>query len=342
MKRTIIAVILGAAVAVALPAGAKGPEQPRLFIIDDDVGMLRSEVIKTGSYTLPWMPITDPDGGLELIYALREPGIRVLGVTCSMGCSSTEVCVQSVEKILELTGNRDIPVLAGAHSPDELGQPTDAARFIINTVMSYPGQVEILTTAPLTNLATAVMLEPCLPMNWKALHVGTGEFLGELGHYSELGVFARKLGYGDFNINVDPEAASYMLERGGDFILYPNEIMDDAVLTRAHRRELKKEGSELSVWVAKETWPYAPLMSTVQIIMGTGKGMPLHGVMPLAVAIDPDLAEPPRTARVDMGCGKWADCYFVLTDDPSVPARKIYDRLADPEKVEKLTVERCK
>lgn len=44
--------------------------EDRLFIIDDDIGMDRVGVGKTGSYWMPWLKITDPDGGLELIYAL--------------------------------------------------------------------------------------------------------------------------------------------------------------------------------------------------------------------------------------------------------------------------------
>ena len=77
-------------------------DTPRLFIIDDDVGMMKKAVRGRGPYQAPWLPITDPDGGLEVIYALREPGVKVLGITCAMGCSSTDVCVESVNKMLEL------------------------------------------------------------------------------------------------------------------------------------------------------------------------------------------------------------------------------------------------
>ena len=40
-----------------------------LFIIDDDVGMNRDGVWDEGHYWLNFVKITDPDGGLELIYA---------------------------------------------------------------------------------------------------------------------------------------------------------------------------------------------------------------------------------------------------------------------------------
>jgi len=119
-------------------------EPERLLIIDDDLGMYKKDVNRDGSYQMPWLPLTDPDGGLEVLYALGEPGTNVLGITCTMGCSSVEVCMASATKILELTGNPDIPVLRGSAVPEELGQPSEAAHFIINTVMSRPGQVECL------------------------------------------------------------------------------------------------------------------------------------------------------------------------------------------------------
>ncbi len=186
------------------------------------------------------------------------------------------------------------------------------------------------------------MLEPRLPENWLALHVGTGEFVGALGHYSELGEYARRFGYKDLNINVDPKAAAYVLDRGGDFILYPNEIMDDASLYKRHRDELKESPSPLAKWVASEMTPYAPIIAAIGAVTGAGKGMPLHGVIPAAAALDPTLAEPPAELRFKMEYGKKGGYRFVITDDPEVPKRKVYAKLADPEELEKRLVERLK
>ena len=44
----------------------------RLIIIDDDIGLNWEAVWKHGHYEFPYLKITDPDGGLELIYALRD------------------------------------------------------------------------------------------------------------------------------------------------------------------------------------------------------------------------------------------------------------------------------
>jgi len=329
------------AVAISLAASffVKAEAAERLFIIDDDVGMLEQAVRKDGPYHMQWAPITDPDGGIEVLYALREPGIRVLGITCVMGCSSTEVCMRSVEKIKGLAGAEDVPVLRGAESPHDLGKPTDAALFIINQVMSRPGEVEIVATAPLTNIATAIMLEPCLPMNWKALHVGTGEFMGELGERSDAYWF-RFTGYKDMNINVDPEAAAFVLKRAGRFNLYPNEVMDDASFTPADLRRLRQAGTPLASWVAEEIdlqlwlgrvagWPFGY------------KGLYLHGLIPLAAAIDPSLVEGPEYHRVAMERRKAGGHVFAVSEDPQTPELPVYLRLKDPAALERTALLRC-
>ncbi len=312
----------------------------RLLIIDDDQGMLRSKVARAGPYQYPWIPITDPDGGLELIYALLDPHVKVLGVTCSMGCSTTEVCMDSARKILDLTGRSDVPVLQGARSPQDLGKPTPASRFIINTVLSHPGEVEIVATAPLTNMATAVMHEPCLTKNWKELHVGSGEFMGELGERSDA-YYARYTGYRDLNLNVDPHAAAYIFEHVRDLNLYPNEIMDDASVDISGLNELKQADTPLSEWVAGEISGALWLGAIFGSVAGY-EGLYLHGVIPLAVAIEPELAGPPRMLRFKMTERKWGGHTLTLTDDPSVPERPVYVSLKNPEALEAELVERCR
>ena len=61
----------------------------RLVIVDDDTAMLQAMVAREGVYRLPWLRITDPDGGLEILYLLREPTVKLLGISCIMGCSTT-------------------------------------------------------------------------------------------------------------------------------------------------------------------------------------------------------------------------------------------------------------
>jgi inosine-uridine nucleoside N-ribohydrolase len=309
----------------------------RLVIVDDDTAMLQAMVAREGVYRAPWLRITDPDGGLEMLYLLREPTVRLLGISCTMGCSTTDVCMASVRKLLDLTGRTDVPLVRGATAPQELGKPTDAARFIIDSVMSHPGQVEIIATAPLTNIATALMLEPRLAANWKMLHLATGEFWGALGKWSDGATLSWWTGlYQDLNINVDVAALEYVLQHAGpNMRIYPNEIMDEAFLTRADRRALQQAGTPLSTWVASETW----LMGTIEgMIM---KGFALHGVIGAAVAIAPELADPPRTLRLQLKNTGRHGFVFERSDDPKTLAYPVYTQLRDASTIERRLVERC-
>jgi len=335
---SLFAIAAGIVPARSLPANEAEARPVRLFIIDDDVGMLKREVLKDGIYQTPWFKYTDPDGGLELIYALREPSIKVLGISCAMGCSSTRVCMASVRKILELTGRTDVPLFKGAESPSDLGKPTPAARFIIDTVMQNPGEVEIMATAPLTNIATALMLEPRLAQNWKMLHMATGEFWGALGEMSDGAKFARVTGYQDMNINVDVKAVQYVLEHAGsNMVVYNNEIMDDAFLTMHHRRKLQKAKTPLAKWVADETFPITP----VEKLFGGLPGMPLHGVVALAVAVDPSLAAPPQHIRIKLAQRKRGGYYFVSSDDLQVSSYPVFSQVLAPAAIEEQLVQRC-
>ncbi|MHA1648790.1 MAG: nucleoside hydrolase, partial [Candidatus Helarchaeota archaeon] len=195
--------------------GTRKYRTERLFIIDDDPGMYW-DAIWRGHYALPWLRLMDPDGGLELIYALRDSNARIVGVTTMMGVSATDVGIQCTKRILKILGMNDVLVLRGASHPNQLGKETPAARFLIETIMDNPGKVHIIATGPLTNIATALMLEPRLPEYWGALHFATGEFRGALGVVSDL-FLPSLLGIPDLNTNVDIKATKYVLEHGGAF-----------------------------------------------------------------------------------------------------------------------------
>jgi purine nucleosidase len=223
----------------------------RLIIIDDDVGMFWKGVWDNGHFWVDWLRITDPDGGLELIYALRDPNIKILGVTIMMGVAPMKTCLQAAKNILKILDMENIPIVPGARTPDDLGKETEAVKFIIDMIKKYPNRVEIIATGPLTNIATAMMFEPELPKMWKTLHFATGEFRGALGKISDL-FLPSLIGIPDLNINVDVEATKYVIENGGGFPIYPNEIMDELRLTRSDYFKVKSNKTKISDYIAYE------------------------------------------------------------------------------------------
>lgn len=106
-------------------------------------------------------------------------------------------------------------------------------------------------------------------------------------------------------------------------------------------RGIKRAGTPLSGFVASEIFPFTFPGVTAARVVGYD-GLYLHGVIPLAVALDPGPAEPPALLRVKMTCNRVGAHYFEISDDPAIPARMVYQKVRDPETIERNTIERCR
>jgi hypothetical protein len=117
--------------------------------------------------------------------------------------------------------------------------------------------------------------------------------------------------------------------------------MDDAWIGRADQRAFRAAGTPLSLFLADEINPFLGLSLTVGRLAGY-RGLYLHGVIPLAVALEPELAEAPAMRRVTMAKRRVGGYYFAFTDDPAVPPRPVYARLADRERLTAELIQRCR
>ena len=174
------------------------------------------------------------DDSVCILMALTHPEIDLLAITTESGNFPADVSANHALKILEYIGREDIPVAQGmlkplarpypsdpySHGEDGLGnhffpepniKPVNvfAPQLIADTVMKYPEEVSIVCTAPLTNLALAIMMKPeIVPMIKDIYHLG-----GAYGFNS----YAWTNATGDnpmseWNIFVDPEAAKTVYE----------------------------------------------------------------------------------------------------------------------------------
>ncbi len=125
------------------------------------------------------------DDSVCILMALTHPELDLLAVTTESGNFRADVSANHALKVLEFIGRTDIPVAQGvlhpivrpypsdpySHGEDGLGNhffpepkttviPTPASQLIVDTVMQHPGEVAIVCTAPLTNLAVAILLKP--------------------------------------------------------------------------------------------------------------------------------------------------------------------------------------
>jgi purine nucleosidase/pyrimidine-specific ribonucleoside hydrolase len=125
----------------------------------------------------------DIDDALALALALRSPEMDVRAVTTVFG--DTHLRARLAAHILRVFGREDIQIAAGQHMPllprhrpsgvplaamldtctksPELS-PYSGPELIIQTAMVHHGNLTLLCLGPLTNVATALMIEPRLFM----------------------------------------------------------------------------------------------------------------------------------------------------------------------------------
>jgi purine nucleosidase len=123
----------------------------------------------------------DIDDALALALALCSPEIDLLGVTTVFG--DTQRRAYLAARILEIYQHKEIPVAAGQQAPlmyrhrpsgvpqaaildrrisnDTLSRLT-APELIIETSMAHHGAITLFCLGPLTNIATALLIEPRL------------------------------------------------------------------------------------------------------------------------------------------------------------------------------------
>ncbi|MCL1994336.1 MAG: nucleoside hydrolase [Spirochaetes bacterium] len=98
----------------------------------------------------------DLDDGLAIIYSLGSGACDLLGVTTTFGNNTLDVIYPNTVQFMRQIGCEAIPVLKGHES--EAGQ-NEAARFLAETVNSFPGEISILAIGSLTNLYHAWQLD---------------------------------------------------------------------------------------------------------------------------------------------------------------------------------------
>ncbi|MBF6594700.1 MAG: nucleoside hydrolase [Thermaceae bacterium] len=167
------------------------------------------------------------DDAIAMMLALASPELEVLGITTVYGNVGLEHTAHNALVVLEILGCK-VPVYAGADRPlvrerisaelvhgnsglegPDLPTPTaklqkqHAVHFIIEQVLSHPGQVTLVPTGTLTNIALAMRLEPkIIPAIQQIVLMGGSIDIGNWSPSAE------------FNILCDPHAAKIVFDSG--------------------------------------------------------------------------------------------------------------------------------
>jgi len=210
---------------------------------------------------------TDPgvDDAFALLLAMGSPELKIEGITAVAGNVPLELTLPNALRMVEIAGRSDIPVAAGAkvplvrrlvtaayaHGENGLGgavfpEPKikpiaePAAEFIRQTVRKYPGEVNLITVGPLTNVATALQMDAELAGMIPRLVMMGGSLSG--GNITPAA---------EFNIYVDPEAARVVFQSGISITMVGLDVTRKTSLTDDHVRQLEAGPSPASQAAAK-------------------------------------------------------------------------------------------
>ena len=191
--------------------------------------------------------------------ALASKELQVLGITCVAGNVELSLTSLNARKICELAGCNEVPIFEGASRPlnrdlvtakhvhggtgldgTNLPNPTlqssklHAVDFMIETIMSNEkNEVTLCALGPLTNIALALQKEPKIAGRLRqVVFMGGGFFEG--GNITPAA---------EFNIFVDPEAASEVLASRIPLIMMPLDLTHKVLTSPKLIDELKSLGN---------------------------------------------------------------------------------------------------
>jgi purine nucleosidase len=267
---------------------------------------------------------TGVDDALAILYALASPEVTLIGATTVMGNVDVEQTTENTLAVLELCGYTDVEVAKGAGRPllrDHMAFPVvhgerglgraelpaasrapserDATKLLVETARDRPGEVLLVATGPLTNVALALAEEPQLPELLKGFAIMGGAF----DHQGNVTPAA------EANIWVDPDAAQAVFR--GFAGVEEAKLPMCAGLDVTEQVKLDRAGVDAMCAPAPESPISAFLQGAVPFYIefyeryGSSEGASMHDPLALALAIDPSLARL-QTTRVEVETdGTW-------------------------------------
>ena len=249
------------------------------------------------------------DDAIATLFLLGRPDVELVAIGTVQGNTYAEQAASNALQLLEVAGRTGIPVAVGARRP--LAQPANvtgrahgrdglggravphtdglaagsAAEQLVRLAREAPGELTLLATGPLTNVALALMIEPELPRLLRRVVVmgGTVERPGTITAVAET------------NVAMDPEAAALVHGAGFDLTLVPLDTTMATWLRADDVARLAAAGTPVASFVSSVLAHYLAYYGE----QGGNGGCPLHDPSAAVIAVDPDVVT--RSVTVPVG-----------------------------------------
>jgi purine nucleosidase len=247
---------------------------------------------------------TDPgiDDSLAILLALASPEITLEGLSVVHGNSATAQGTINALSVLELAKASHIPVHQGCElplvQPSLLATETHGAQgigyaklpvpqampqvqkgsdFLIEKIMSAPGEMTLVCIGPLTNVALAIRQEPRIVDNVKEVFIMGGAMRHE-GNTTPLA---------EFNTYVDPHAAHIVYHSGMPITLTPLDVTYQCIFLKDDLNRLSKIVSPITKFIADATRFYMEFHDEYQKI----DGCVINDPMTMALTFMPEICD---------------------------------------------------
>ncbi|MEU7647129.1 nucleoside hydrolase [Streptomyces huasconensis] len=250
------------------------------------------------------------DDAIAMLLAHGNPDVELVAVTTVVGNQTLEKVTRnalSVARIANITG---VPFAAGCSRPlvrtietapeihGESGidgpvmpEPTlalderHAVDLIIDTVMAHePGEITLVPTAGLTNIAMAARKEPRIVERVREVVLMGGGY--HTGNWSPVA---------EFNIKIDPEAAHIVFNEPWPVTMVGLDLTHQALATPDVLERIAKVGTGPAVFVGELLDFFGAMYLEAQGFAAP----PVHDPCAVAYVIDPDVMTV-RKAPVDI------------------------------------------
>lgn len=242
----------------------------------------------------------DLDDAFALALAVSTPKLEVVGVTTAWG--DTELRARLVARFLDQTGHGGIPVAIGPRTaskspftqdrwaerfPKPAGGWADGLDLILNAIRQSPGQVTLISVAPLSNVGALIDKDPATFRLLKQVVIMGGSIrrgYGDLGYTPNHGPDP------EYNILLDIPSARKLFASGVPIYAMPLDSTQ-LKLDEVKRGALFSQGTRVTDTLMQL---YAQWTQSTQSPTPT-----LYDAMAVAVTIDPRLC-PTQPMRIDV------------------------------------------
>jgi purine nucleosidase len=196
------------------------------------------------------------DDALAIVFAHGDPGLELCGITTVAGNVGLDRTTANALRVRDFIGMQDVPVvpgsagpllrpvldaghvhgasgLAGARLPGPASPPTagHAVDYLTEAISAAPGEITLIATGPLTNIALAVRREPLLVERVRDFVImGGSAGRGNVTPAAE------------FNMAADPEAAAIVFGAGWTVTMVGLDVTLQARATMAVRGRMRGLG----------------------------------------------------------------------------------------------------